>query len=741
MGSERSISPASLFSSSYEGIMCYPCDQNVQYNRVITKPGIISEKKKMQVGYPLFYSVVPPRNANGGSNEEKLIDPDACKILLNAVASGDAGSVKGYDQIHASLITLMSCGTDYHLYSDNFHHRIIAVCAGHQCMDLCLHILTCLPPSHAVMDAIVSSAGLSCKESNGSCLLILSSIFSVKFRLQQVDSEDIIDTLTESGYPSDVAEELTALVMSLVGSIDHFISLAKKMLKELCEVEDDKLPMMSLMAVNLVICLLHRTLLANTEPTADDVGTDETDKDKEPNSSSTEDSGDQLKLKFYQTHSDTLIPILLNVIRKLLFLSHHFICRCYNDSSPEQHISDDMVEVINKILDISGVDVKPQNASLFIRHIPPSMAERLKTWNFTPLLQITEIEDSFTVQDFFNFLNICFKSYCGTATYSSCQLLKTTLLTSTNLLASILKLNPEEGIKYLPDVVPLGTDTMMEFTMKEVRDSSNITVSNSYPMKRIANMFGSKVFHHDCIRHKVLESFKLVQLSQLAGHSFQGDLLEDMFLLLSQLLDSSSHWSILSSLDENTNLIDLLLLCSISSLSSQCLTRGLNLILSILEQTEKSIQEHLTSLCGQIATLALVPTDKLNLLLRRIVLGCLNDSSSDVVAHTVLLCHIVRCLTKDDCLVPYHVCQPLLSGLLSLGSELVGSLVHTETKLLTVFRDFFQSCVLLAGKQNDKGHYQLVSASSQWLPTCTDIVKSSVNRWKHSDEVCHDVML
>lgn len=67
-------------------------------------------------------------------------------------------------------------------------------------------------------------------------------------------------------------------------------------------------------------------------------------------------------------------------------------------------------------------------------------------------------------------------------------------------------------------------------------------------------------------------------------------------------------------------------------------------------------------------------------------------------------------------LVPSTICHSLLAALLPLGTELVDCLAQSEVKLLTVFKEFFHSCVMLAGKQSNRGHYDLVNATVEWLP-------------------------
>ena len=64
----------------------------------------------------------------------------------------------------------------------------------------------------------------------------------------------------------------------------------------------------------------------------------------------------------------------------------------------------------------------------------------------------------------------------------------------------------------------------------------------------------------------------------------------------------------------------------------------------------------------------------------------------------------------------------LLSTLLPLGSELTESL-SSQDKLLPVFRDYFDTIVLLAGTNREDGHLVLVKAVERWLPDCIQLLK------------------
>ena len=214
-------------------------------------------------------------------------------------------------------------------------------------------------------------------------------------------------------------------------------------------------------------------------------------------------------MAFYESHSATLIPILLKVVKKLISYSHHYIC--HNLLDPEQSLAEDMADVINKILSISGTKLlqgKAHSKPLFVTHIPNAMSERLKDWNSIFVLEKSQLNkiSSFStdkvnvVDEFFAFLDSSFKSFTGVVTFTPSRLLKTSLLLTTTLVASVLGLKPDlSREKFLKEVVPLATDLVLEFAAE---DMGNECVMEA-PLKEIAHMFNAESFSQECVGHKV----------------------------------------------------------------------------------------------------------------------------------------------------------------------------------------------------------------------------------------------
>ena len=66
-------------------------------------------------------------------------------------------------------------------------------------------------------------------------------------------------------------------------------------------------------------------------------------------------------------------------------------------------------------------------------------------------------------------------------------------------------------------------------------------------------------------------------------------------------------------------------------------------------------------------------------------------------------------------IVPSVLCHTMFGLLLPLGLKIL-NLIRDENKFCTVFSDYFQCCVLLAGRQLDCGHLVLVKAALDLLP-------------------------
>ena len=87
--------------------------------------------------HPQFYNVRPsmkPDSTSSEGTESKVgIDPDACQIVLKC--PGMEGN--GYEFFYQSLIILMSCGSEYRLYSEDLLSRLI-VSYKMNCLSVCL---------------------------------------------------------------------------------------------------------------------------------------------------------------------------------------------------------------------------------------------------------------------------------------------------------------------------------------------------------------------------------------------------------------------------------------------------------------------------------------------------------------------------------------------------------------------------------------------------------------------------
>lgn len=63
---------------------------------------------------PLFYNVVAP-------SEEEMCKKKGCYIILEYSEHGN------YETFYQSLVQLMSCGSNYSLYSDRLCNRLVVI--------------------------------------------------------------------------------------------------------------------------------------------------------------------------------------------------------------------------------------------------------------------------------------------------------------------------------------------------------------------------------------------------------------------------------------------------------------------------------------------------------------------------------------------------------------------------------------------------------------------------------------
>lgn len=70
----------------------------------------------------------------------------------------------------------------------------------------------------------------------------------------------------------------------------------------------------------------------------------------------------------------------------------------------------------------------------------------------------------------------------------------------------------------------------------------------------------------------------------------------------------------------------------------------------------------------------------------------------------------------------------ILSAILPLGSELMTSLCPSQNSMhASIFKDFFNCLVSLAGTNKSDGHLQLARAVVEWMPQCIQVTPVMVD--------------
>ena len=355
------------------------------------------------------------------------------------------------------------------------------------------------------------------------------------------------------------------------------------------------IPLVSATTLHLLLCLLHRVVQDFTElpstakepPSEDASGTEEkkpekggkkerdgvTDGKKRETSSKEDQSGKHkgavvtkpteddksrlLRDKLYDDHVEHFIPVLLKLATKLVQYGHLYVCQ--DMFLPGQQTAEEIETVIQKMLSVSGKSFFQAKLSrpLFYIHIPEHMRERLKLWNLALLLDPGQTEklcnrdpdEMDIVEEIVSFLDCSYTSFAGQRTFDPSRILKSTITTLVSLLAVFFELNPEKSREsFMKATVPLATDLVTEFITNE---QSKDAIDGQASMRKIVEICDSNTFTLQCMHHRVVECFQLAQSPAIHGHTFQGDLLEDILGFLTQLLESSANWPVLASLEEN----------------------------------------------------------------------------------------------------------------------------------------------------------------------------------------------
>ena len=276
------------------------------------------------------------------------------------------------------------------------------------------------------------------------------------------------------------------------------------------------------MSINLLLCLLQRTVKERTtlpeqdedieiEAEEEEEGEREEDKNEDTAPPSPEES---LKKSFYDSHAETLIPVLLKVSKLILSVSHHGIC--IDIFNPDQNHAKDMIDVIKSILGLSGTKLLlfgsngklPHSKDLFVRHIPVPMSESLKTWNLAIIMErslCNRVGDKVDIiEEMFGFLHSSLRAISGRNTYSPNNSLKSNLFIVSGLLLNLFSLSPDDSSsRFSESIVPLAMDLLLEFAVEGDKGMSVGGVSET-PLREMAKLFDEKSFGLKCMKQKVI---------------------------------------------------------------------------------------------------------------------------------------------------------------------------------------------------------------------------------------------
>ena len=294
------------------------------------------------------------------------------------------------------------------------------------------------------------------------------------------------------------------------------------------------MPLISITTINMLLCLIQRTLQEALEEDEDEEKEEEKEEEEEEEEAmdiekekeedgeagekeqnkeaAAEDEVEEEEegpgQEFYDRYADKLVPVLLKVASKLVSYGHLYVCR---DVQTEQGLAEDMEKVIKKLLSISGIKLitsKTKCKPSFMSHIPNSMHERLKTWNSSILLDQVLLDklcsysaDKINLFDeLWVLLDISFNSFANYRTFEPTRSLKTSISTVMVLLASVLELRSQKSTEtFLDGVVPLSIDLITEFCVEGMGNDGIMEA----PLKEICSLFDGDVFSRACIKHRV----------------------------------------------------------------------------------------------------------------------------------------------------------------------------------------------------------------------------------------------
>ena len=289
------------------------------------------------------------------------------------------------------------------------------------------------------------------------------------------------------------------------------------------------LPLMPMMAINLLFCLLERTIQETVKVTTPIQETREeqpatpTDPKKVPTTGETEKDqkeADSKKIKtlsdeFYVKHGSELVGVVLKVVNKLISFAHMYVCR--GDARAAGEMNEDIERVVRRLMSVSGskfVSIKTKDQLPFFSHIPLAMKDNLKAWNSASPLGYSLLDkirtsavDQMNLFDVLWILDISLSSLAVQHTFDPARCLKTAILTGLMTLSSLLMLRPkEEGVAISEDIARLLVDLVTEFAMEKCGSDP----PPDLPLKDMAVFFGKGECRRACLKLRVSSGCGLI---------------------------------------------------------------------------------------------------------------------------------------------------------------------------------------------------------------------------------------
>ncbi|XP_064395390.1 E3 ubiquitin-protein ligase UBR4-like isoform X5 [Halichondria panicea] len=671
----------------------YASELQLQYATILSKPS--SSTKYKNEGEeridPKFYNVRPMGGViiteEAESIEIQTVDDEACRIVLTMEPpKGSPPDSRGYTLLIKSLLVLLDSGIDYEKHQLKLSVRVLAACASHQAFCLASGILSQLPPSISVLQAVVDWDNISLTSSYGSCLLIHTLL--VRLKLKLIDLEDLTETLYLTGYSSEESDELLAKVISLVDSREIFINNALQLFQKFLSMPDStQLPMIAIIAIDLLVCLLHRELSQASKEIQNDA-----------------------------------LPVILKLADKLLKQGHLSILASSHHLNTLQLSNGDKTAV-NVLLSITPYK---ESLPLFFQS---EITERIQFFDHAILIDgkvkddllscdPDELLGSRCVQ---KYLNLHFRAFSGTQTFSPVRTLKSAIHSCLGVVNSF-----QDSLSSHTDlIVPIAADALSE----SLYAKSLGQLVETLPEQEERSML-----------YQLKLCLSAVSDPEVAKSDRFHRLLCEVYPTAGKLVGSSILSSALFSEEGDISLADLVmlstkpaaedLLCSRQIYSVQ---KCISFLTLLLKQAVTSPDPLIaTVLNKQLSSLAATPLSDLEHWAEKVFMGPSGREAGENGLTIALLnakefFFFVDILMNSTSRVDLALPKQLLLALLPVAPSIIKLLSrHTQPRLSSIFYHFMLSCTILAATV-EGGHLILVKAVEDWLPVCIQVLKDTDN--------------